>query len=265
MAARVFLIVLAAATLAGCGGGSDEPPEASLTPGITATQGPGATSTPAPTQAAPAAPLVEWLTLNHAGAGAVTLVFRTNVPTTASARGLPGGSPENANPMPPERDEKLSTDHTISLGTGGVDLVWEVTVTDEKGRAATASIESGEIVQRQYWARAGDGMPKVTMEGNRKASATWWNLYGQGDTRPGHVILMAKRAGCTTADGCLGTPAGTFDGDSPTVSADRLAEQHAIRFEFPDTTRDYQVLLVGVPAEGVRAFYQVDVLATAIR
>lgn len=205
---------------------------------------------------------VLWVVADHAGAGALTVRFATNTETTAEVTTY--RSAPDAPGFPAEVSSEPKQVHVVSIPTGMEDFGVEVVVTDGAGRRATALLELGSIVGKQYWARGAGAAPGLAVSGMR-ATATWTNLRSSGEPDiPGRVLLFAKRAGCTTAEACEGELVEMFTGDSP--GGDQVIETHRMEVLFPDATHDYQVVLAGRPGtdSAARMFYQFDVRAGEI-
>lgn len=258
---------VAALALAACSSRDDEPgPAATNTPATTPTPTLQSQTPATPTGTAtpdsddePDGPVVVWIVADHAGAGALTVRLETNVETTAEISTF--RSSPDAPGFPPEVSGELATHHAVSIPTGMEDFGVEVVVTDAEGRKATATLELGTIVGRQYWARTAGAAPAIARTGT-EATVTWTNLRSAGEPDiPGMVLLFAKRAGCTTAEACVGELVETFEDDS--TGGDAVVETHEIAVTFPDTEHDFQVVLVGRPGaeSAVRMFYQFEVRA----
>lgn len=204
------------------------------------------------------------MVMDHAGTGVVAVRLATDVETTAvvSVHGRVG---EPRDPIEPVSDTKPATSHTLSTPTGMTDFVVQVIVTDAKGKSGIGELESGAIIGMQYWARF-DTAPKITYNGKLAATGTWSNLRGDPGSPPtGRVIMLTKKAGCTTADLCQGEVVKTVTQD--TTGGDATSTSHSIPFAFPDRTHDFQVLFAAEPVTGsnVTLFYQFDVLAKDVK
>lgn len=257
---------LAIAVMVACSEKEDaEPsatPRATSSASVTATASvaaqPSPTVTPTPASA-PAGLHVKWMTLDSGGAGAVVVRLETNVPSTAVLRVV--GAPGVEAQKPPEQSSTTpATRHTISIPTFQQDWIYEVEVsgTGIVAAKATGALETGAIVGNQYWAK-GANAPKVELDG-LDGVATWTNLKAlPGPVADGEVVVLAKTAGCTTADQCAAEPAVIADEDA--TGGDAVAETHEIEFTLPDAEHDYQVVMVGRPGSATALFYQVDVLA----
>lgn len=266
----VGLAVLSAAALSACSSKAPEITEPNVmnTPNPTQTaniaeQTPAATPSPGETPDEDARELeVLWVVADHAGAGALTVRFATNTETTATVTTF--RSSPDAPGFPAELSTTPQKVHTVSIPTGMEGFGVEVLVTDGAGREATALLELGSIVGKQYWARAAGAAPALAISGMR-ATATWTNLRSSGEPDiAGRVLLFAKRAGCTTAEACTGELVATFRDDA--TGGDQVAETHRIDLAFADASHDYQVVLAGRPGaeSAVWMFYQFDVRAGEI-
>jgi hypothetical protein len=225
---------------------------------------PQTTPTETPSDDPLASPRVLWMTSTHAGAGALTIQIESDVPTTAQVSVSTGHAGDNTQLPAPESDTALATRHTISIGTYGQKVMVEAVVTDAQGHKAHGDLVFDQLPS-QFWG-VGQFGPNLSMQGKLAGIATWTNVKGvPGPVRDGAVILLSKRAGCTTADACMPQFVSSFDSDNAANSADGASETHSIAFSRPDSTHDYVVLLEGQPAaDGSYAqFYQFDVAAGA--
>ncbi len=106
---------------------------------------------------------VLWVVADHAGAGALTVRFATSTETTARVTTF--RSAPDAPGFPAELSTTPQKVHTVSIPTGMEDFGVEVLVTDGAGRKATAVLELGSIVGKQYWARAAGAAPALAIRG----------------------------------------------------------------------------------------------------
>lgn len=267
--------------LGACGGGGDaalSPAGATGTPATeTATPAPAsstATAATSPTTAATAGPRINWMLVEPAGAGAVTVRIETDVPTTATLTTFraPGEDSGSGDPNARESDTTLSVLHTLSIGTGGKPSGYLVEVADARGRAAIGSLESGAVVGAQYFGK-GTNTSKVTLAAGRKAVVTWTNLkqIPGTATESGRVIVFAKKAGCTVAEACVGALQSGISSDQP--GGDANGETHSATLTIPAASgadaQDYQLLIAGKPFNTTHVtlfwFFQINAVGTDVK
>ncbi|MFN0146290.1 MAG: hypothetical protein ACKVT1_07255 [Dehalococcoidia bacterium] len=265
--------ILALPLLGACDDGTETapvaaPPSAAGTPPATATTSQPAATPPAPagtpTAVKPAneGPRVLWMVRDRAGPGVIVVRFATDVETTAvlSMAVKAGDTPA----VEPQEDRTFAKSHTISIPLGEKPAFASVEVTDRQGRTGTGALEHGALVANDYWS-GGSSAPNLKIN-QGTVLAIWTNRRGELAGK-GTVQLFAKKPGCTTAEVCLGEPAGVFAADAPQGGAS--FETHTIPFRL-DSGSDWQVILtapvfVGAGGKPAARFYQVDVRASELK
>jgi predicted component of type VI protein secretion system len=256
-------------------------PSGSATASSTASSG-GTTPEPAVSPSPPAsvtavpplaaAPSVSWLVADHAGTGAVNVHTVSETPVKASLSIFRPRTTRQPAPLPePSTDENLATDHVLAIATFGEPAGFSLTVTDDQGRQAFATLEVATPVST-FWGGKAEA-PKVSFPGRLRGVITWTLVRPSGarEPFPAEVLLLSKRSGCSTADQCRGELVDRFP-----VKVGPAAEgkdTYQASFAFPDTKHDYQVLLAvkgvkatrGAAAASSVQFFQFDIPGSQIK
>lgn len=262
--ALLLLAGVLALVLAACGDGPAATPDTGPTATVTPIRG---TPTPQPTSAVPElSPRVLWMTVDDAGAGRAIVRALTDVPTRAQLTLFGPEDQANLDVEQPGPDTTLQVLHTFEVPLPQPRVGFNLEVADAQGRGAAAFLERGQPSGFTYWPRAENALPAVTYPGNLAVVVAWTNNHlSSGDAVPGEVVLLQKKAGCTTPQDCLATPVGTFRDDTA-----RLVEgidTHGVRVTLPDVTHDYQLVITGKFGEksSLRAFYQLEVKGSDVK
>lgn len=265
-------------------GGSVGSPAASPSPGTSPSpktspgSSPAASPSPSPgsspsVKPPSGPPKINWVVADHAGTGAVQLRISTDIPTVAKVsvyrptmlqRGTPVPTP------PPGTSDKPDTLHTISMPTYSFPAGFAIEVTSEDGQAAFASLEYSESISG-YWA-ASQKEPVLSFASGLKASVTW-TAQATNDLKLDtmEVLLFSKKAGCRTADLCLGELIGSFQASSKAASDGK--QPFAATVTFPDNKHDYQVVLTSRAywtagdrkGMSLAQFYEIEVVGTQLK
>lgn len=234
-----------------------EPTATPIVPHPTATTVAGPTTAPVDDPVVVAAPRVLWVRSSHAGPGAVTIRFETNVPTTAEVWVM-------TNQVGPAHffEEVLAaqaTHHATSVPANAFGR-YVVRVEDRQGNVAWATLRYQKDTEGIDWA-TGNLAPSLSPLSASKLAVEW--SFPQGHPSKmgfdGSVRVFSTAATCTTADSCIGDPVGQPLEAAATPEGE--LESHAAQMAIPGSKFNYQ-MIIGQPlnvASSTMIFLQLDI------
>ena len=267
------LLAIAIASL-GCGARAAEPEQAAPTappawnvqkdldpsppaPQPTPEVVPSVTPAPADDPVPAASPRVLWLRSSHAGPGAVTIRFASNVPVTAKVMAMTNQVGPAA--LYTEELNGLATSHTTSVPASAFGR-YKFRIEDAQGNGAWAELRYKSDPQGVDWG-TGAAAPTLKAPTAKQLDVTYAFPAGSATKLglDGTVHVFMTDAGCTTADACVGDQVGLPL--SAPAAGNVLLEQHAATAGIPGSAFDYQVV-IGQPLlenGATMVFIQLDI------
>jgi hypothetical protein len=267
-------LVVSTVILTACGSNGDskqDPSTATPIPNVqipyeptaTPTVGPEPTLVPGKQTVAPVpaeSPRVVWARSSHAGPGAVTIRFESNVPVVGEVRVM-------TNQVGPEfffsafstPFDTPATEHTVSVPANAFGR-YTIRLQDAHSNIAWATLRYKSDANGIDWA-TGENAPELTAVTSKKLVIDW--AFPQGHPSKlgfeGSVHIFSIAATCTTADSCIGDPVG--QPIEAAAGGNANLETHAVESDIPGAAFDYQVV-IGQPLNAnssTMIFLQLDI------